>query len=464
LSSATSQDIQARCTARRADRVADRARARADRAAAKAAEKLQRQLARVRQQRAGGKFRREELRVHLSNGLHPWTGDAVGLSFDASPLRAVIEADETWSPQLAQSSACSHPLPGAVWWTRREHVTELELHADGGQRAAARQYADQFIRLDAAAGPDLETYARRRPNIPPSASGSRSAAADNRRPATLWRPSLFVSVMPGAEAVAVLGAGGADGLVREARSRRATLEAWARDVGLGRLRPRLLMLVVGLEAAVGARHQQQTQTRRARGSPGSGAAFPAPDARIVTRDMVEDAVAGMAVELGVELVQTRGDLDAAKWILRASEAAAGAPYCPPTTRLSCSRKLRTLAAASAPTGDGSEDQPGRKRRRPSPRDTWCRQLQAIAGVSADKARRIVEQFPSFASLMDFYEGIDEGAEVRADDSCDGGRTAELGKGGMADYLAGRMGGRTLQRKLSRRIFAFFTSDNPDALV
>ena len=48
--------------------------------------------ARVRQQRAGGKFRREELRVHLSNGLHPWTGDAVGLSFDASPLRAVIEA------------------------------------------------------------------------------------------------------------------------------------------------------------------------------------------------------------------------------------------------------------------------------------------------------------------------------------------------------------------------------------
>jgi hypothetical protein len=81
-------------------------------------------------------------------------------------------------------------------------------------------------------------------------------------------------------------------------------------------------------------------------------------------------------------------------------------------------------------------------------ETWMAQLQMIPGVSAVKAAAIVSRFPTLRSLVDRYR----------DPSLPQALKEGLLEEAMLDRSGKRMG------KLSRDVFRFFTTRNPDELI
>ncbi|TYZ57868.1 hypothetical protein PybrP1_011853 [[Pythium] brassicae (nom. inval.)] len=79
-------------------------------------------------------------------------------------------------------------------------------------------------------------------------------------------------------------------------------------------------------------------------------------------------------------------------------------------------------------------------------NAWLRMLQTVPGVSEDKAQRVLDLFPTAASLLRAYSD------------------PSLPRAAKEDLLASRLAGQGLGRALSRRIFNVFCVDNPDALI
>lgn len=79
-------------------------------------------------------------------------------------------------------------------------------------------------------------------------------------------------------------------------------------------------------------------------------------------------------------------------------------------------------------------------------NAWLRMLQLIPGVSEPKAQRVLDHFPTLASLLSAYN----------DPSVSCAAKQEL----LATVLADAR----MSRALSKRIFHVFCIDDPDAVV
>jgi hypothetical protein len=79
-------------------------------------------------------------------------------------------------------------------------------------------------------------------------------------------------------------------------------------------------------------------------------------------------------------------------------------------------------------------------------NAWLRMLQVIPGVSEDKAQCLLDHFPTYASLMRAY------------------RDPRLSRAEKEDLVADKLHDARIQRALSKRIFAVFCEENPDAVA
>ncbi|GMF29144.1 unnamed protein product [Phytophthora lilii] len=79
-------------------------------------------------------------------------------------------------------------------------------------------------------------------------------------------------------------------------------------------------------------------------------------------------------------------------------------------------------------------------------NAWLRMLQVIPGVSEDKAQCLLDHFPTFDSLMRAY------------------RDPRLSLEQKENLVADKLHDARIQRALSKRIYAVFCEENPDAII
>ncbi|KAI9998636.1 hypothetical protein PInf_003218 [Phytophthora infestans] len=79
-------------------------------------------------------------------------------------------------------------------------------------------------------------------------------------------------------------------------------------------------------------------------------------------------------------------------------------------------------------------------------NAWLRMLQVIPGVSEDKAQCLLDHFPTFDCLMRAY------------------RDPRLSRAQKEDLVADKLHDARVQRALSKKIYAVFCEEDPDALV
>ncbi|POM60607.1 hypothetical protein PHPALM_30529 [Phytophthora palmivora] len=79
-------------------------------------------------------------------------------------------------------------------------------------------------------------------------------------------------------------------------------------------------------------------------------------------------------------------------------------------------------------------------------NAWLRMIQVIPGVSEDKAQCLLDHFPTFNSLMCAY------------------RDPTLSRAQKEDLVADKLHDARIQRALSKRIYAVFCEEDPDALI
>ncbi|CAI5742056.1 unnamed protein product [Peronospora destructor] len=79
-------------------------------------------------------------------------------------------------------------------------------------------------------------------------------------------------------------------------------------------------------------------------------------------------------------------------------------------------------------------------------NAWLRMLQVIPGVSEDKAQCLLDHFPTFGSLMRAY------------------RDPNLSRTQKQNLVADKLHDARIQRALSKRIYAVFCEENPEALI
>jgi hypothetical protein len=256
-------------------------------------------------------------------------------------------------------------------------------------------------------------------------------------PGALSREPFCVRLWPDDAFLAALVAGGTDGVEAALARERRALPPGAR----------VTYLLLGARAATVA-WAAARQREAAEHAAGRRAAPPRP---LVTAEALDYAALFLYVSTELEFKEAAGEREAAEYVLALTRAVARFPYELADSALGCVTKIK--ASGSAPgggggggEGDGGGDGGGGGRAKKTPRDVWFAQLQMVPGVSAAKARAIVQRYPSFRALSDTY------------------RSSALTTAQKQGLLEDIEGSGRKQGKLSRDLFRLFTTTDPDEVI
>jgi hypothetical protein len=116
-------------------------------------------------------------------------------------------------------------------------------------------------------------------------------------------------------------------------------------------------------------------------------------------------------------------------------------------------KIHVTRAPALGVSEAEEEEPGlsgvgKQTRNKTLTETWMAQLQMIPGLSDTKAAAIVAKFPTFRSLMNLYRdgSVQQSAKETAIEDV------------TLDSTHRKM------TKLSRDVFRFFTTKNPNEII
>jgi hypothetical protein len=147
---------------------------------------------------------------------------------------------------------------------------------------------------------------------------------------------------------------------------------------------------------------------------------------------LRDSLQWLLVQFRVDCIQCISMDEVRDAILNFTRGLSEAPYVNQATELECVRKIK-------PGPDVAEDDNYSKAN-----DTWFRQLRMIPQVSEQRARSLVEHYPTLQSLWQAYRNGNEASNM--------------------DLLSGCFGSQNSQSNLSATLYTVMTSNDPKAIV